>query len=496
MSTPSSTAAGFPLLGPQPSSADGTPITVWAPDADRVEVVSGAERHPLEPGRDGVWQGETPLAAGAEYLISLDGGDPLPDPCSRRQPHGLRGPSQLVDLARPRQPFTAPTLEELVIYEMHIGTFSQEGTFASAARRLAQLRELGVTAVEVMPIATFPGHHGWGYDGVYLYATQESYGGPAGFAAFVEAAHGAGMAVILDVVYNHLGAGSDRIEAFGPYFTDRYDTVWGKAIDYARRPVREWAIQNAEMWVRDFGVDGLRLDATHAIFDESDPHVLRELRDRVKQINPRALIISEMEIGDLRPIEQWGHYGKLADVARELTRPQGSRFVVCAQNHDQVGNRAIGDRLRGRDLRLAAFLSILSRGTPLLFQGEEYDEASPFQYFVDHIDPEIARLTREGRRREFAEFSDFSAEEIPDPQDPATFERSKLNPATGDPQQLEYYRELIRLRGELGDAPLEIVECDEERRLLRLRRGRTELIANFSDHEQDGVPARTGKVNP
>jgi maltooligosyltrehalose trehalohydrolase len=370
-----------------------------------------------------------------------------------------------------------------------------------------------------MPIATFAGNHGWGYDGVYIYAPHPAYGGPQGFKRLVAAAHEAGLGVILDVVYNHMGAGSDAVTAFGPYLTDRHETFWGQAIDYSRRPVREWAIQNAEMWVRDYGVDGLRLDAVHSIFDDSPTHVMAELAERVKAINPRAYLVSEMEIGDLRPIREWGHdaqwedalhhavhvlltgehegyyanYGKLADVARELQRPEGRRFVVCAQNHDQVGNRAIGDRLRGRDLRLAAFCSILSPGTPMLFQGEEYDESHPFQYFTDHIDPDIAQMTRDGRRREFAAFSDFSAEEIPDPQDPQTFKRSKLDPEHGDREHLEYYRNLLALRRELGDAPAQ-VDVDGERGLLRMRRGAAELVANFSDQEQDGVAPRTGEV--
>jgi maltooligosyltrehalose trehalohydrolase len=400
-----------------------------------------------------------------------------------------------------------------------VGTFSAEGTFEGAIPRFSALRELGITAIEVMPIATFAGHHGWGYDGVYTYAPHSAYGGPEGFAHLIKAAHDAGLAVILDVVYNHLGAGSDAIDAFGPYMTESHDTVWGQAIDYSQRAVREWAVQNAEMWVRDYGVDGLRLDAVHSIIDESPTHILAELAGRVKAINPRALLISEMEIGDLRPITEWGHdaqwedalhhavhvlltgeregyyssYGTMADLARELQRPQARQFVVCAQNHDQVGNRALGDRLRGRDLRLAAFCSILSPGTPMLFQGEEYDESHPFQYFTDHIDPEIADMTRDGRRREFSEFSDFSANEIPDPQDLETFRRSKLDPSAGDPEHLRYYQELLALRRELGDGPAR-VESDEDRQLLRMWRSEVELVANFADVEQDGVPARSGAV--
>jgi maltooligosyltrehalose trehalohydrolase len=490
-----------------------------------VAVAVGPQVHEMVRGEDGVFEIRLPVGEGTDYEFILSGGRRLPDPWSFRQPDGIRSASRVVDLAGlpagqvAGSTFAGVSLEDLVIYELHVGTFTPEGTFEAVIPRLAELRELGVTAIEVMPIGSFPGHHGWGYDGVYTFAPHEPYGGPAGFARLVQAAHDAELGVILDVVYNHMGAGSDQVKAFGPYMTDRHETFWGEAIDYGRRPVREWAIQNAEMWVRDYGVDGLRLDAVHAIFDDSHRHVMAELAERVKRIDPGTLLISEMEIGDLRPIEQWGHdaqwedalhhachvlltgeqegyyahYGRVADLARELERPEGRRFVVCAQNHDQVGNRAVGDRLRGADLRLAAFCAILSRGTPLLFQGEEYDEAHPFQYFTDHIDPEIARMTREGRRREFADFSDFSAEEIPDPQDPATFEHSRLDPAGRDGAHRQYYQGLLELRRRLPDE-LTVTSVDEGRRLLKFRRGEIELVANFSDEEQDGVPARTGEV--
>jgi maltooligosyltrehalose trehalohydrolase len=496
-----------------------TTFRVWAPEARSLAVDLGDAVHPMTQARDGVHEASLRAEPGQDYRFTLDEGAPLPDPCSRFQPEGLRGASRVVDLRDPGTPLGL-SLAELVIYEMHIGTFSDQGTFEAAIPRLAQLRDLGVTAIEVMPIATFAGHHGWGYDGVYLSAPHPAYGGPAGFRALVDAAHDAGLGVILDVVYNHMGAGSDAVTAFGPYLTGEHQTFWGEAIDYARVPVREWAIQNAEMWVRDYGVDGLRLDAVHAIADDSPTHVLAELAARVKAIHPATLIIDEMEIGDLRPLREWGHdaqwedtlhhavhvlltgehegyyehYGTMADLAGELERPEGRRFVVCAQNHDQVGNRALGDRLRGRDLRLAAFCSILSPGTPMLFAGEEYDESHPFQYFTDHIDPRIAEMTREGRRREFAAFSDFEAQDIPDPQDPETFMRSKLDPSAGDPAHLAYYRDLLALRRELGDVPVSDLEVDEEQRLMTLRRGEVRLVANFADHEQDGVPARSGQV--
>jgi maltooligosyltrehalose trehalohydrolase len=512
----------IPPLGAFPDGEGTTTFRVWAPAAQTVAVATDAGESPLRRTGQNVFEAVLGMRAGDDYEYVLDGCDRWPDPWSRSQPDGLHGRSRVVDLSglrRAESNWAGVALEDLVVYELHVGTFSPEGTFDGAIPRLEGLRDLGVSAIEVMPIATFAGNRGWGYDGVYTFAPHPAYGGPEGFARLTRAAHAAGLGVILDVVYNHIGAGSDAVTAFGPYLTDRQRTIWGEAIDYSQRPVREWAIQNAEMWVRDYGVDGLRLDAVHAIVDDSDPHVLAELAGRVKAIAPRTLIISEMAIGDLRPIEQWGHdaqwedalhhavhvlltgehegyytaYGALADVARELGRPQGRRFVVCAQNHDQVGNRALGDRLRGRDLRLAAFCSILSPGTPLLFGGEEYDESRPFQYFTDHDDPEIAELTRAGRRREFSEFSDFKADDIPDPQDPATFERSKLDPAAGDPEHLAYYKWLLALRRELPDGPVH-VEADERRRLLRVRRGGVELIANFADVEQDGVAPRSGAI--
>ena len=516
------TSTRFPRLGAFPDENGATTFRVWAPAVQAVAVATDSGEYELQPTGDGVFEADVALHAGADYEFVLDGRVRRPDPWSRSQPAGLRGRSRVVDPARLRRSapgWSGVALEELVIYELHVGTFSAAGTFDGVIPRLGGLRELGVTAIEVMPIATFAGNRGWGYDGVYTFAPHPAYGGPEGFARLIDAAHRAGLAVILDVVYNHLGAGSDAVDAFGWYLTERYQTIWGDAIDYSQPAVREWAIQNAEMWVRDYGVDGLRLDAVHSIVDQSETHVMAELAQRVKAIDPATVLISEMEIGDLRPIEQWGHdaqwrdalhhavhvlltgeqegyysrYGKIADLAHELQRTDARRLVVCAQNHDQVGNRALGDRLRGADLRLAAFCSILSPGTPLLFQGEEYDESHPFQYFTDHIDPEIARLTLEGRRKEFSEFSEFRAQDIPDPQDPATFERSQLDPAGGDREHLAYYENLLALRRELPDGPV-AVDVDEERRLLRFRRGETELLANFADTEQDGVPARSGAV--
>jgi maltooligosyltrehalose trehalohydrolase len=500
----------------------GVTFTVWAPDALRVDLAVRGEYIAMTGGSDGTFTVTTSARSGDRYAFRLDGRRVLPDPMSRWQPEGVRGPSAVVDPARfewSDAAWDGVKLEELVVYELHVGTFTAAGTFAAATTRLGALRDLGVTAIELMPVATFPGAHGWGYDGLYTSAPHPAYGGPEGLARLVDAAHRAGIGVIVDVVYNHLGPGSEAMTAFGPYENPARHTFWGAALDYSQTGVREWALQNAESWVRDYHVDGLRLDATHAVFDEHDPHVLAELATRVRACNPRTLVISEMEAGDLRPIEVWGHdaqwadelhhamhvlltgehdgyyaeYGTVAAVARELQRLDARRLVVCAQNHDQIGNRARGDRLRDRKLRLAAFCSILAPGIPLLFMGEEYDESHPFMFFTDHIDPEIARATRDGRRREFERFAAFGTPDVPDPQALDTFLDSQLDPANGDPEHLDYYRHLLATRRSLPPGPV-TTEVDEQARFLRVRRGGVELLMNFSDDEHLGVPAWEGKV--
>jgi maltooligosyltrehalose trehalohydrolase len=473
---------------------------VWAPDVDSVLVRADGE---TELERDGEqWVGRF---AGDDYTL-VAGDEEWPDPCSRWQPKGVRGRSRVLDTGAFEWSdggWDGVPLDELVIYELHVGTFSAEGTFDGVVPRLGALRELGVTAIELMPVATFPGERGWGYDGLYTYAAHPAYGGPHGLARLVDAAHREGLGVILDVVYNHVGPGNEALTAFAPYFTDRHETFWGDALDYAQRGVREWAIQNAEQWIRDFHVDGLRLDAVHAIFDDSPLHVCAELATRVHALDPRALVSSEMEVDDWRPIKEWGHdaqwadrshhelhvlltgeregyyanFGSVESLAEDL-RGRGHdprRLVVCAQNHDQVGNRALGDRLPDDALRVAAAVTLFSPCTPLLFMGEEYLEQAPFQFFTDHIDPAIAEATREGRRREFEDFAGFSGEEVPDPQALETFLRSKLHPREPDP----LYRELLAARREL---PRELeAEADEEAKVLRLRRGDATLVADFGN---------------
>jgi maltooligosyltrehalose trehalohydrolase len=472
-------------LGAVPLADGLVEFRVWAPAADSVAVALRGQLHELSEAGGGVFEGELFAEPGNDYRLVLDGDASWPDPWSRFQPEGIRGPSRVVDTSS--FPWTDAhwpglRLDELVVYELHVGTFTPEGTFDAIVPRLPALRELGVTAIEVMPIATFPGNRGWGYDGVYAYAPHPAYGGPGAFARLVDAAHAAGLGVILDVV-----------------FTDRHETFWGEAIDYSQGAVREWAIQNAELWVRDYHVDGLRLDAVHSVFDDREPHVLRELAARVKAARPEALVISEMQVDDWRPIEDWGHdaqwadrmhhelhvlltgerdgyyaeHGSIAELAADVAgrghRPE--QLVVCAQNHDQVGNRAAGDRLPPDAHRVALAVVLFSTGTPLVFMGEEYDEPRPFQFFTDHVDPFIADATRAGRKKEFEAFGAFGGADVPDPQAESTFEASKLDPRPADP----FYRELLRLRREL---PRELgVEVDGKR--LTLRRGGATLVADL-----------------
>jgi maltooligosyltrehalose trehalohydrolase len=486
-------------LGALPLPQDGVCFRVWAPLAGTVEVRIGGESHRLEREPAGTFAGVLRARPGDDYRYSLDGGEPLPDPCSRFQPDGIKGPSRVVEVARLAR--RGLSLDDLVVYELHVGTFSAEGTFDGVIPYLAELRALGVTAIELMPVNTFPGNRGWGYDGLYVYAPHPAYGGPEGLARLVAAAHREELGVILDVVYNHLGPGSEAVTAFGPYVTDRHETFWGGALDFREWGAREWAIQNACMWVEDYGIDGLRLDAVHAIFDDSPRHVLAELADRVHATEPRALVISETSLDDERPIEEWGHdarwadglhhalhalltgeregyyepYGSVEDVVAELARRSPERHVVCAQNHDQVGNRAVGDRLPPELLRVASAVVLFAAQTPLLFMGEEYGEANPFQFFTDHVDPAIAEATREGRKQEFAAYQGFGRDDVPDPQDPQTFLRSKLS-RREHPGMRDHYRRLLAMRRRL---PRD-VRTEVDGQTLTMRRGEATLVADFA----------------
>jgi len=538
-------------LGARPLGDGQCEFRVWAPHAGSITLRLSSGDVTLAHAGYGIYETTAPCAAGEDYWYLIDGSR-LPDPCSRSQPEGLRGPSRVVDPGAwggAGEPFAVPELPELVLYELHVGTFTAEGTFDAVIGHLPELSSLGVRGIEIMPVAEFPGARGWGYDGVYLSAAQSSYGGPEGLARLVRAAHEEGIAVILDVVYNHLGtSGVKAMEAFGPYFTEKYETPWGRAINYDDAdcdPVREFVTQSAVGWIRDFGIDGLRLDAIHAIFDSSVEHIVAEIARRVRGANDAALVIAESGLNDprvVRSTERGGYacdavwaddfhhalrvlltgyregyfaeFGSVAQLAKAFHRPHvhdggyssfrrrrfgapaedvpPQRFVVFAQNHDQIGNRAYGDRMPIPARPLAAFCTLLAPFVPLLFMGEEYGEDAPFQFFSDHIDEEIATATREGRRREFAAFAQFG-QDIPDPQAAGTFEASKLT-RDGDPALARLYRELIAVRRELPPGDADQIGFDEDARWLVVRRGQFEFVCNFSADREQLIPCAGSRI--
>jgi maltooligosyltrehalose trehalohydrolase len=533
-------------------------FSVWAPSANnvRVRVGAGEDDYPLDSVGGGVFTGEVRGAgAGTDYRYLLDDGLPLPDPVSRFQPKGVHGPSRVVDPGTfnwTDQGWRGKEMADLSIYELHVGTFCDEGTFAGVSRHLAELRQLGVTAIEIMPVAQFPGSRNWGYDGVQPYAVQNSYGGPDELRRLVNAAHAAGLAVVLDVVYNHIGPEGNYLGNFGPYFTDQYRTPWGSAVNFDARgsdEVRRFVIDNALYWITEYHIDALRLDAIHGIFDFSARHVLAELAAAVHRqgeaLGRRTLVIAESDLNDprvIRPGErcgwgfdaQWsddlhhavhvaltdeskGYYsdfGGMASVAKALRdrfvydgrfsthrgRRHGAHardvsadhFVVSVQNHDQVGNRANGDRLSTlvnfEQLKLAAAVLLLSPYVPMLFMGEEYGETNPFLYFVHHGDPELVEAVRRGRREEFAAFQWEG--EVPDPQAEESFRRSILDRTRSalprNSSILSLYRELLRLRREErllrpGVADVRI-DSDEGARwvMMHLDHGGSGLVAVFN----------------
>jgi len=494
------------------SGIEAADLVVWAPRAERVELVTSAGRSKLAAAGEGWFRTRRP-ATGTDYHLALDGGELLPDPRSAFQPTGPNGPSRIVDHDRFRWTDAARrgvALSDLIIYELHIGTFTAEGTFDSAIAQLDELVDLGITAIELLPVAEFPGRRGWGYDGVDLYAPHHGYGGPDGLRRLVDAAHARGLAVILDVVYNHLGPDGNHLAKFGPYFTNAYTTPWGDALNFdgpESGPVRAHFVDNAVFWLERYHLDGLRLDAVHAINDRSAQHLLEELAQRVAAITegPRRFLIAESDLNDPRVVTpqdqggygmdaQWsddlhhaihalltgeraGYYadfGSPEDLAKALRQAfvydgrhsafrggphgravsglSGHRFLAYSQDHDQVGNRACGERLEHlvgpAKARIAAALVLLSPFVPMLFQGEEWAASTPFQYFTDHT-PELGRLVRDGRRQEFAAFG-WNPLQIPDPQDPATFERSTLRwderALPEHAAMLTWYRDLIALR--------------------------------------------------
>lgn len=494
----------------------GTAFRVWAPLAPTVDVVASNRRFPLEPADGGMFEGVVAsLVAGDDYAYSLGGGPPLPDPVSRHQPDGVRGPSRIVD---PRafewhdSRWTGRAGSEYVIYEMHVGTFTHAGTFDAAIEHLAPLAELGITAVELMPVAQFPGTRNWGYDGVHLFAPQNSYGGPDGLRRFVDAAHALGLAVVLDVVYNHIGPEGSPLHEFGPYASTVHRSPWGASFDLdgpspSHADVRRYVIDNALYWIVEYHIDALRLDAVPAIRDDSTPHIVQEIAAAVHAessvLGRRVQVIAENDVMDprlVRPVTlgglgldaQWsddfqrGAHVALtgertawyrgvrgaADVAAALERcstqrsPRGAssapaadvspdRFIFYVQNHDQVGNRARGERLAAlvspERRATATALLLLSPYIPLVFMGEEYGETRPFLYFVSHENDALCASVGQGRLRDIVERGESVDVPPPDPADAMTFERSRLDRAGAGPASraaLALFRDLLAIRRE------------------------------------------------
>jgi maltooligosyltrehalose trehalohydrolase len=471
---------------------------VWAPRAKKVDLVLILRDHriaaPMRREERGFFQhNEAHVLDGQQYAYRLDGGPERPDPCSLWQPDSVHGPSALVRAERfiwTDSKWKGVPRKDLVFYELHIGSFTPQGTFEAIVPRLNALRDLGVTAVEIMPVAQFPGSRNWGYDGVLPYAAQNTYGGPQGLVKLVDACHAAGLAVFLDVVYNHLGPEGNYLAEFGPYFSDRYKTPWGMAFNYdgpGCDAVRSFVLDNARMWLEEYHFDGLRLDAVHAIFDFGARHILRDIQEVAEGVARRTgreiHIIAESDLNDPRllyPRQQCGYqlggqwsddfhhaihafltgegrgyyqdYGQPKQIAEMLTQPflyawdfspfrdrrhgmppeglSGDRFVVCLQNHDQVGNRAQGDRLttllqNPAKQRLASSMLLLSPYLPLIFMGEEYGEENPFPFFCSFGDPQLIEAVRRGRKEEFAEL--VGQGEVPDPQAEETFASARLS---------------------------------------------------------------------
>ncbi|GEC03812.1 malto-oligosyltrehalose trehalohydrolase [Streptomyces spinoverrucosus] len=533
---------------------------VWAPQAGRVTLHCDGATRAMEhdPDRAGWWIVEADARDGTRYGFTVDDGPVRPDPRSRRQPDGPDGLSAVLDhgLHTWRAEWSGRPLPGVVLYELHVGTYTREGTLDAAAERLGHLAELGITHVELMPLCPFPGRHGWGYEGVSLWAVHEPYGGPAALKRFVDRAHELGLGVVLDVVHNHLGPSGNYLPEFGPYFTDRHHTPWGVAVNLdapGSDEVREFLIGSSLAWLRDYRIDGLRLDAVHALADARAVHFLEELSAAVDALaadsgrtlfliaesdrnDPR--LITAREEGGLGVHAQWNddfHHalhtaltgesqGYYADFARapisalaktltggffhdgtyssfrgrrhgrplDRTRVAAHRLLGYSQTHDQVGNRAQGDRLSAQLspglLACAAALVLTGPFTPMLFMGEEWAAGTPWQFFTDHTDPDLAEAVRRGRRREFAAHG-WAEEDVPDPQDPATRDRSCLDWSEPDSEPharvLAWYRRLIALRHEqpdLTDPDLADIKVahDEEARWLAFRRGDLCVAVNLA----------------
>ncbi len=551
-------------LGSTPRVGGGWNFAVWAPRHERLELhVLGNRPEVLPMQRDSLGY-HTVVAdaaqSGAKYLYRFGDSQERPDPASRRQPEGVRGPSELVDLRDfewTDRDWKGVALEDSVFYELHVGTFTREGTFDAVRSALDQLAALSVATIELMPIAQFPGSRNWGYDGVYPFAVQNSYGTPRDLQLLVNAAHSRGLAVALDVVYNHLGPEGNYLGEYGPYFTDHYKTPWGAALNFDgpdSDEVRHFFIQNAIYWLENFHIDALRLDAIHGIFDASAIPFVAELSKEVDAFAGRTgriiSLVAESDLNDARVLRcrcqggfgmpsQWsddfhhsvhtlltgentGYYEDFGNIEhlvgtlkqgwyyagqysrhrrrRHGNRPppfKGSNYTVCTQNHDQVGNRALGERLSSlvnfESLKLASGANLLSPFVPLLFMGEEYGETAPFLYFTSHGDPNLAEAVRRGRAEEFRSFS--RQDQIPDPQAESTFDRSRLKRdlAREEPHRtlLRFYQLLLRFRREwhLGQtgAP-SVKEFENCKALVVLQDAQTQKLAmlfNFGDAPAD-----------
>jgi maltooligosyltrehalose trehalohydrolase len=536
-------------------------LSVWAPSAGSVSAETSTGAIAMSRADNGWWRVDVPsLGHGDDYAFLLDDATTaLPDPRSRHQPHGVHGPSRVYDQSRfawTDDGWRGVALPGAVFYELHVGTFTPAGTLDSVIDRLDHLVGLGIDVVELMPVAAFSGIHGWGYDGVHLGAVHEPYGGPDALKRLVDACHQRGLGVALDVVYNHLGPSGNYLPSFGPYFTDRHHTPWGVAVNLdgdGSPEVRRWIIDNALTWLRDFHIDALRLDAVHALVDDSEVHLLAELSREVDVLatqvhRPLALVaesdanqpalVSPRECGGLGMTAQWSddfHHalhalltgetqGYYADFAAEpfaaveatltgayfhagtwssfreskhgapvdTSTTMGYRFLGYLQDHDQVGNRATGDRITATIstglAKIGAALVFTSPFTPMLFMGEEWAASTPWQFFTDHPEPELAEAVRAGRRREFAEHG-WSESDIPDPQDPATVQRSRLDwselDGTLHAEMLDWHRALIALRRSepaLRDPRLDDVSVvtDAAQRWVVVRRHGLQVLANLA----------------